>query len=54
MKTFVFLSKNSSVIISLSAYSLKEAQEEINNLVNSTENDFRCEDNDGEDEDDSL
>ena len=53
MKTYVFNAKNHSATITLSADSFDEALDElIRILAFDNENDYTCDDEDGEDEDD--
>lgn len=50
MRTFVFVSENSSAVLTLSASSYEEAMEELTETVKHPA-DFRVEDEEGEDED---
>jgi hypothetical protein len=50
MKTFIFIHKNSSAIVTLSAPTYKEAEAELFELVKDNYG-WRVEDEDGEDED---
>lgn len=53
MKTYLFISKNSSLTITLSADNEEEAQEAINTVIIPQHNDFRMEEVDDE-EDESF
>lgn len=50
-KTFLFIQKNGSAVITLSAGNLTEAENELADIVKDAD-EFEVEDEDGEDEDD--
>jgi len=51
MKTFIFIQQNGSAVITLSADNFEDANTELVNLVGSDNfDDFRCEDEEGKDE----
>jgi hypothetical protein len=53
MKTFLFLQKNGSAIITLSAENIDGANQELAEIVKDP-SEFQCEDEDGEDEDGAI
>jgi len=51
MKTFIFIEKNGSAVITLSAESYVEVEKELRDLLNySQSDDFRCDNEEGKDE----